>query len=157
MRTLYLTGHLGLATIIACSRPGPTSSHAGTARAASEQYRVALNAGDTAAFLRLLEKDLELFPPAASPLQGAAAHDLFRGLFANFTATLEPFSREEWIVQDSIALQRYSFRLRLQPKSDARATSQSGSGLHVWRRSTEGQWRLAKDIWSVVPAETDSN
>ena len=156
MRTLYLIGLMTLATVIACSRPGATPSHAVAARAASEQYRVAMNAGDTSAFLRLLEKDLELFPPAASPLSGTAAHDLFRGLFANFTATLEPFSKEEWIVEATVAVQRYSFRLRLQPKSGARATSESGSGLHVWRRGTDGQWRLAKDIWSVAPEGADS-
>jgi len=156
MRTAYIPGMLAFATVIACTRPDGATPHSGTARAASEQYRVALNASDSAAFFSLLHEDLELFPPAASPLKGVAAHDVFRGLLSNFVPTLEPLVQEEWIVEGPLAVQRYSFRLRLQPKSGGRPTTESGSGLHVWQRGSDGRWRLAKDIWSAVPAAADS-
>ena len=90
MRTPYLLGLLVFAIVLGCSRASESRSHSGAARAASERYRTALNTADTATFFGLLQEDLELFPPASTPLRGAAAHDVFRGLFTNFVATLEP-------------------------------------------------------------------
>jgi ketosteroid isomerase-like protein len=137
---------------------GRTSSDPDAAglRRASDRYRTALNAADTVAFFRLLADDVELFPPATTPISGSAAHDLYRGLLKQFAVTLDPLSKEEWIVGDDLAVQRYSFRLMLRPKASGQATVESGSGVHVWRRASDGQWRLAKDIWTVVPASAKS-
>jgi ketosteroid isomerase-like protein len=149
-----------IAMLVACAAlagcTGRTSSapDIAGARLAGEQFRTAMNAADTTAFFRLLADDLELLPPAATPISGSAAHDVFRGVFKQFAATLDPLTQEEWIVEDDVAVQRYSFRLTLRPKASGQAVTQNGSGVHVWRRSVDGQWRLAKDIWTVVPVAT---
>jgi ketosteroid isomerase-like protein len=68
-------------------------------------------------------------------------------LFAPNAASLEPFAREELQVSGDMAMQRYSFRLTIQPAGGAPST-EAGSGLHVWQRGADGRWRLLKDIWT---------
>ena len=139
-----------------CAGPPTPAADAAGARTAINNLRAAVNAGDTTAFFRLTADDFEVFPPGVEPLKGAAARDIFRGLFAESSPSLEPFSNEELEVSGDWAMQRYSFRLTLRPKAGGTATTEAGSGLHIWRRGADGQWRLAKDIWTVPAASRGS-
>ena len=152
MRLLKLAGLVAAAVIGgACSRPPTITPDASGVRAAITGLREAVNAGDTTAFFQLTADDFEVFPPGSEPLKGPAARELFRGLFAESFPSLAPFSAEEIEVAGNLAMQRYSFALTLRPKSGGAATTESGSGLHIWRRDAEGRWRLAKDIWTSPP------
>jgi len=125
-------------------------------RAAINGLRTAVNAADSATFFALLTDDFEVLPPGAEPLRGAEARTLFRGLFTESTPTLDPFTNEELEVNGDLGVQRYSFRLTLQPKAAGAATTEVGSGIHVWRRGSDGRWHLWKDIWTNPPAPTKS-
>lgn len=74
--------------------PAPAADVAGV-RTAINNLRAAVNAGDTAAFVRLTADGFEVFPPGAEPLRGPAARDVFGGLFAKSSQSLEPFTNEE--------------------------------------------------------------
>jgi ketosteroid isomerase-like protein len=133
-----------------CARTArPSHQPPSDLRAAIDRFRSAVNAGDTITFFNMVTEDFEVFPPSVMPLRGAAARDLFRGLFTSASATLAPFTQEEIEASGDLAVQRYSFELTLQPKSGGVANTQHGSGLHIWRRGPDGQWRLAKDIWTT--------
>jgi ketosteroid isomerase-like protein len=108
--------------------------------------RSATNNGDTSAFFGLLENDFEFFPPGAEPLRGDAARAILRDLFSQSSLSLEPYTNEEIQVDGDLAVQRYSFRLTLTPRAGGAPTTETGSGLHVWRRGSDGKWRLWKDI-----------
>jgi ketosteroid isomerase-like protein len=133
---------------VGCAGPAPTTDEAGV-RAAIGSLRTAVNAGDTTAFFALTADDFEVFPPGVEPLKGAAARELFRGMFAQTAPSLEPFTHEELEVSGDWAMQRYSFRLTLRPNAGGAATTDVGSGLHIWRRGPDGRWRLVKDIWTA--------
>jgi len=125
-------------------------------RAAITGLRTAVNAADSATFFALLTDDFEVLPPGAEPLRGADARALFRGLFTESTPTLDPFTNEELQVSGDSGVQRYSFRLTVQPKAGGGATTEAGSGIHVWRRGSDGRWHLWKDIWTNPPAAAKS-
>ena len=150
-KLMALVAAMGIGT--SCARPPSNAPDVEGVRTAINHLRAAVNAGDQAAFFGLTADDFEVFPPGAEPRKGAAARDMFRGLFADSSPSLEPFTNEELEVSGAWAIQRYSFRLTLTPKSGGNATTEAGSGLHIWRRGADGQWRLAKDIWTV-PAPT---
>lgn len=134
-----------------CATTSRIEQDAPGVRAAIDQFRTAVNAGDTIAFFRILTADFEVFPPGSAPLRGAAAQDLFRGLFRTSAVTLPPFTNEEIEVNGNLAVQRYSFEFIVRPKAGGAQSTQKGSGLHIWRRTGDGQWRLAKDIWTNPP------
>jgi uncharacterized protein (TIGR02246 family) len=108
--------------------------------------RSAVNRGDTAAFFGLFADDFEFFPTGGEPRKGDAARAMFRDLFAQSSLFLDPYTNEEIQVDGGFAVQRYSYRLTLTPKADGAPTTETGSGLHVWRRESDGRWRLWKDI-----------
>jgi ketosteroid isomerase-like protein len=152
-KVLALVAATGLVT--ACARPAATADAAGV-RTAINNLRAAVNAGDSTAFFALTAEDFEVLPPGTEPLRADAARGLFRGLFTESSASLEPFSSEEIEVSGDLAMQRYSFRLTLRPKAGGAATTEAGSGLHIWRRGADGRWRLAKDIWTEPAASPGS-
>jgi ketosteroid isomerase-like protein len=78
------------AALAGCAGRASSAPDIAGVQRASDQLRAAMNAADTIAFLRLLADDLELFPPATAPINGSAAHDLFRGLFKQFALTSSP-------------------------------------------------------------------
>ena len=139
-----------------CTRPDAPAADGAAVRMASDQYRTALNTADTTSFLALLAEDLELFPPGAAAIKGSPAHDVFRGLFREFVVTLDPLIEEEWLISGDLAVQRYAFRLNLRPKAAGKPTTESGAGIHVWRRGSDGRWRLAKDIWTTTRAPLEA-
>ena len=135
-----------------CSSPPAPEADVAGVRAAVNDLRVAVNAGDAAAFVRLTADDFEVFPPGTQPLHGEAARDLFRQLFAESSPSLDPFTNEQIEVSGPLGMQRYSFRLTLRPKAGGTVSTEVGSGLHIWRRGTDGHWRLAKDIYTSPAA-----
>ena len=151
---LVLVAAIGIGT--ACARRVAIPEDASGVRAAITALRAAVNAGDTTAFFLLTADGFEVFPPGTEPLKAESARGLFRGLFAESSLSLEPFSNEEITVSGDLAMQRYSFHLTLQPKTGGAATTEAGSGLHIWRRGTDGRWRLAKDIWTEPAASQGS-
>ncbi len=146
---------LAAAVVLTAACRAPAAPDVAGVRAAINELRTAINAGDSTAFLALLTDDFEVLPPASEPLAAPASQSLFRTLFRESSPTLDPFSNEQLQVDGNLAVQRYSFRLTLRPKVGGTPTSETGSGLHVWRRAA-GRWKLWKDIWTAPPAPARS-
>lgn len=141
---------LGLAMCVSASALAQTETSAGEAqlRAAIAAFRSALNSGDSASFFGLLAPDLEVFAPGAQPVRGREAREFFRPLFTQVKPDFGPFTNEEITVSGDIAIQRHSYQLSTTPKSGGPVTTVIGSGLHVWRRTSDGRWQIIKDIWT---------
>lgn len=142
-----VTSVLALAVVVGCTKQD--DSHAeDELRAAITAYRTALNTGDSVSFFALLAPDVEVLPPGSQPVRGAGVRDMFRPLFIDVKADLAPFTNEELTVNTDLGIQRYSYQLTTSPRAGGPATSEVGSGLHVWKRTPEGRWLVIKDIWT---------
>ncbi len=121
-------------------------------RAAIASFRTALNGGDSVAFFALLAPELEVFAPGARPIRGDEARASFRPFFTRLKAEISPFTDEEITVSGDIAVQRHSFQLSTTPRAGGPVTTSMGPGLHIWKRTSDGRWRIVKDIWTRPPA-----
>ena len=139
--TLVLAAGLGCAT-------RATPNREAELRSAIAEFRRALNSGDSASFFGLLASDLEGFAPGTQPIRGVEAREYFRPLFTELKPEIAPFTNEEITVSGDIAIQRHSYQLSTSPRSGGPTTTVTGSGLHIWKRTPQGQWQLAKDIWT---------
>jgi ketosteroid isomerase-like protein len=141
-----------ISTLVLAASLGCASSEASTReaelRSAIATFRTSLNGGDSASFFGLLAPDLEVFVPGAHPIRGPAARAYFRPLFTQVKPEIGPFTDEEITLSGDIAIQRHSYRLSTTPRSGGPATTVIGSGLHVWKRTPDGQWQVLKDIWT---------
>jgi len=141
---------LALAASIGCAG-SEASTREVELRSAIADFREALNSGDSASFFALLAPDLEVLAPGAHPIRGPEARESFRPLFTQVKPDIGPFTNEEITVSGDIAIQRHSYRLSTTPKSGGPATTVMGSGLHIWRRTSDGKWQIVKDIWTYPP------
>ena len=147
----FPTALLLVASVGCANAPAPDDE--AELRTAIATFRTALNSGDSTSFFGLLAPDLEVIAPGARPIRGPEAHASFRPLFTQARADIGPFTEEEITVRDDIAIQRHSYRLSTTPKAGGPTTTMNGSGLHIWKRQSDGRWQIVKDIWTV-PADS---
>ena len=117
-----------------------------------QRWRESVNGGDADGLLALVTDDLEMIPPGEKPVKGADAHQFLRGFTDEGVASLKPFKDEEIVVSGDWAFERYTYELTMAPKEGGGPMEISGHGIHMFRRQDDGSWKLAKDIWSVVPS-----
>jgi ketosteroid isomerase-like protein len=54
-----------------------------------------------------------------------------------------------------VAVDRWQYTLRMQPKAGGTAAEDRGKGVWIWRRDADSTWRLAYALWnSDLPAPT---
>lgn len=108
----------------------------------------AVNASDLTGVLAAWCDEGVLMPPHHPSVHGRAALErYFRGLFANRRfAFVFTFSQIEVI--GGIALERVEYRASAWPAEGGAPVHDVGKGLHVYRRQTDGSWKLAQDIWN---------
>lgn len=108
----------------------------------------AVNRSDAEAASQLWTEDGRMMPPNQPTLQGRAvirAH--FARLFTQrqFRYTL---SNCELQVFGNMAVERVEYHVITRSIADGSVAEDRGKGLHVYRRDSDGRWRLLADIWN---------
>ncbi len=108
----------------------------------------AIKEKDAAGLLALFESDLVVMPPNEPPIVGKAAlRSWFLRVTDQFSIDLD-FSVEEVRVTGDWAFERFSFRRTTTPTGGGDPTTARGKGIHVFRRQSDGSWKIARDIWT---------
>jgi uncharacterized protein (TIGR02246 family) len=115
-------------------------------RRAINEWRDSINAGDIDRVLRVMADDFEIMLPGQPGLTGERARDMFRDLLGQNTASVDPWSNEEIILCGDWAIQRLTYNVTFTPKTGGAGVTEHGDSLHVFRRQSDGTWRMAKDI-----------
>ena len=56
---------------------------------------------------------------------------------------------QEFVVSGEWAFERYSYRSTDTPTGGGAAVEDTGWGLVIYHRDTDGQWRVARDAWGT--------
>ena len=89
-----------------------------------------------------------MMPPNQPTLRGPAAiRAHFAHLFTQrqFRYTL---SHSELNVSGDMAVERVEYHVITRSIADGSVAEDFGKGLHVYRRHSDGRWRLSADIWN---------
>ena len=109
----------------------------------------AIKEKDVAHFLALFDSDAVLMPPDGPPIVGKAAlRSWFLRLTDGHSIDLD-FSVDEIKVTAEWAFERFSFRRTVTPAGGGEPITVRGKGNHVFRRQSDGSWKIARDIWNV--------
>jgi ketosteroid isomerase-like protein len=115
-------------------------------RRAINEWRDSINAGDIDRVLNVTADEFEIMLPGQPALVGEKARDMFRDLLGQNTAYAEPWSNEEIILCGEWAIQRLTYHVTFTPKKGGASLTEHGDSIHIFRRQSNGTWRLAKDI-----------
>lgn len=129
----------------ACAEP-PATSDPGEITARSDAWEAALNAPDIDALVELYTVDTRVMPPDGVM---AAGRDAARAAFgamidAGLGATTEIVEAQ---VSGDIGYIVGTYQITA--GDDVAAT---GKYTEIWRRDSDGKWRIANDIWNNDPA-----
>ena len=130
---------------------GPDADRAAVAQATTALLK-AVNSSDLAGVLAAWCDEGVLMPPHHPSVCGRAAlESYFRGLFSRSRFTFAfTLSRIEMV--GDVALERVEYTASAWPAEGGPPVQDLGKGVHVYRRQTDGSWKLEQDIWnSDVP------
>ncbi len=125
---------------------GPAANEAAI-RAVLQGLETTWNAGDLDANAEYVDSDMVSFPPGEPPLRGEAAN---RQDWEEFLATTDgewhPSPEEIWVSGDLAVAWGGSAGL-VGPKG-GEVTEYSGKSVWVFRRGSDGVWRMLLEAWS---------
>ncbi len=114
----------------------------------SARFGEAYSRGDVAAVAALYSEDAVLLPPNSQMLRGREAIQQFWAGARQMgvrEAALETVQVEE---SGDMAWEIGAYTLKIQPEG-GQATTDRGKYTVVWKRQTDGSWKMAVDIWNT--------
>lgn len=148
----------GALLIAACAAPAAKFSREDEAavRALEEGYRAAWLANDSAAVMAVLSRDAVLMPAGVRPLIGDSSIRAFwwpeDG--SRTTITAYEISIDEVDGDGDLAFVRGRGTIDFTYRTPSGGTSELTSEavhLSVARRGNDGEWRIARRVWSAIP------
>ena len=134
----------GAAEAAAAERP----DLAAIERAAHEGYVTAINSNDVATLLADLTDDVVFQAPGTPEIRGKAAVGAWLAeYFGAYRVKWEKTSFG-FTVSGDWAFERYTYKSTDTDRKTGATTTDTGKGINIFRRGTDGRWRVAIDGWS---------
>jgi ketosteroid isomerase-like protein len=116
--------------------------------AAHGGYVMAINSNNVDTLMEGLTDDVVFQAQGAPEVIGkAAVREWVGGYFGAYTTKWEKTSLG-FTVNGDLAVERYTYKSTDTDKKTGAVTTDIGKGINVFRRGTDGKWRVAIDGWS---------
>jgi len=147
LSALFVLG-LGASGFAQAAKPDPV-------RAAIEKQNAAFSAafarGDVAAVAAAYAEDAIAFPPDADLVRGRAAIQSMWQSLRDAGAKSLALTTVDVHSSGSLAAETGTAVLKIQPPNAAEQ-SQTVKYVVVWKKGTDGSWKIYRDIWNSLPA-----
>jgi len=107
--------------------------------------------GEIDRLLALLAEDALFLPPDLPSIGGEELHAWLREFLEQWRIEWLGYRHDESEICGDLAFHRFSYSWRLEPKRGGQLQVSHGKGLHVLRRSTDGDWKIARETWNARP------
>jgi ketosteroid isomerase-like protein len=138
----------------ACGSPGPQaaappSDDDPAAHQAHEAYVAAINSNDLDTLLGVLTEDVVFMAPQEPVLVGkAAVRPWLEGYLQAFRTHWDK-PVQEFVVNGDWAFERYAYKSTDTPVGGGAVVEDTGWGLVIYHRDSDGKWRVARDAWGA--------
>ena len=117
----------------------------------NRQYLGAINAGDAATLARLTTEGHMMIASGRAPTVGKKANiDAMARAFQTVNID-EHWMPEETVIDGDLAYQRGRFTVAATPKAGGATTNSSGNFMRIYRRQSDGEWRMVRDMFNSEP------
>lgn len=131
-----------------CVSDGDTHSAAEIGRTAHAAYVDAINTNDVDTIMAVMTDDVVFMPPHGPRMVGK---DAIRPWVAGYVEAFD----SRWIkttlefqLAGDWAFEQYSYESADTPKGGGETMRDTGKGLIIYRRESDGVWRVARDAWN---------
>ena len=127
------------------------------ARQAHVAYLAAINSNNADQFLATVTDDIVYLPPNSPALVGKPAVGPWVPGYLEAHRTVWQKTSLEFVMRDDWAYERYSYKSVDTPRADGPAAgtdvvTDTGNGINIYQRGTDGKWRVARDGWAAEHA-----
>jgi len=139
---------------LSCAEPEINQTiDAQSIRAANQHYISLHPQGDVDELMKLYVDDAVLLPPGETPVVGSAGiRSLWEGFFADWTVVDAESVIDEAIVFGEWAYARGHFVETYRSNTDGSTFIEQGNFSGLWQRQSDGNWKIARDMWNVKGA-----
>ncbi len=121
-----------------------------------ETYLAAINSNNADAILDVVTDDIVLIAPNTPVLDGKSQVQLWIERYLAAFDTSWQKTSVEFIVTGDWAYGRYIYTVIDTPRDGGTPQIDSGNGLNIYRLGTDGNWRVARDVWATDRALPDA-
>ena len=131
------------------SQPAATADGDAAAHLAHDAYVTAINSNDLDTLLGMLTEDVVFLAPQEPVMVGkAAVRPWIEGYFKAFKTHWDK-PVHEFVVNGEWAFERYSYKSTDTSTGSGVIAEDTGWGLVIYHRDTDGKWRVARDAWGT--------
>ena len=114
----------------------------------NRRYLGAINDGDSATLSSLTTEGHIMLAPGRQPIVGKAANDEANARVAKMFKIDEHWTPLETVISGDLAYQRGTFTVAATPKAGGETRNTSGNFLRIYRRQSDGSWRMVRDMFN---------
>jgi ketosteroid isomerase-like protein len=114
----------------------------------NKRYLGAINDGDIATLSSLTTEEHIMIAPGRPPTVGKKANDEANGRAFQMFDIDETWTPQETVVDGNLAYQRGTFTVAATPKAGGNTTRMSGTFMRIYRRQSDGSWRMTRDMFN---------
>ena len=115
-----------------------------------EQDMAAFSAADVNTLLNIVTNDVIVMPPNEPALFGKdAIRPWLENFYKQFTVQ-GTCTSSDIVVAGDWAFERLTFTLTTTPVAGGEPVQEVAKGIHIYRRQSDGSWKIVQDIWNSV-------
>lgn len=137
--------------VAACSKPQPLAAPVDAKAVEAEAhggYVAAINSNDTEKLMAMLTDDIVYQSPHEPEVIGKdAVRKWVAAYFGSYSTKWEKTSIG-FTVSGDWAFERYTYAVTDTDRKTGVATTDKGKGINIYRKGSDGKWRVAIDGWS---------
>lgn len=134
--------------VTSCTKPEPQVDTKAIEAAAHGGYVAAINSNDTETLVAGLTDDVVYQAPGAPEVIGKEAVRAWVGGYFDAYQTKWEKTSLSFTVSGDWAFERYTYKAADTDRKTGAVTTDIGKGVNVFRRGSDGKWRVAIDSWS---------
>jgi ketosteroid isomerase-like protein len=116
---------------------------------AHQRLVAALKNSDARTVTSMFDEDVVLMPPNDAAIYGRGeAAEWFSEYFLNFRIEGLAYTDREVTALDKWAIERFNYRVAIQPIAGGERIVDEGRFLLVWKEDSAGDWKIAQQIWN---------
>jgi len=108
----------------------------------------AMNRGDVEAFFDVVSKDAAFFPPNEPAKRGEELREFMSEFLDQYTVHFDRYVDEEIEVAGELAVNHYSYRWTVAPKSGGEPLTAEGHGIRILKQQAGATWKITHEMWS---------
>ena len=108
----------------------------------------AVFASDSDALTGVYSEDAVLMPPNGASIEGAEAVETWSRSLFDQVAIQGDVAVTDLTLAGDWAIERYEYSFQVSPLAGGDPVQDEGKGLHIFRRQSDGTWRISVDIWN---------